>query len=111
MRRDALAQNMLAAGLRSDVAEQALTAGFTLASLRTATKKALEAKLDRYAVEHIREALQRAPIADDVIQQLVERGDWACCMCWNLDDRRPIILHHIEEHARGGDDTYENLVV
>ncbi|HLN30052.1 MAG TPA: HNH endonuclease signature motif containing protein [Gemmataceae bacterium] len=111
MKRDELIRNILAAGLDSGLAGKALDARFTLAKLRTATKKDLEPHFNQIEIDRIRDRLQRKPIDEDVIRQLVEKCDWSCCVCWDLEDRQPIIIHHIEEHAKGGDDTYENLVV
>lgn len=111
MRRDPLLRNMLSAGLDSVSAEKALDAGFNLTSLRAATKTELLTALQRWEVERVQQLLQRAPIADDVVQRLIEACDWACSLCWNIDELRPIIIHHIEEHAKGGDDSYDNLVI
>lgn len=32
-------------------------------------------------------------------------------MCWNFRKESPIIIHHIEEHAKTHDDSYENLAL
>jgi hypothetical protein len=111
MRRDKAISNMLGAGLNSDMAEHAVNAGYTLTDLRNATLNSLRAKLGFWLGEQIYETLKRTPITDDVISELVEHCDWSCCVCWNVDDRSPVILHHIEEHGKGGDDTYENLIL
>lgn len=110
MSRDLLT-NLVGAGLDTGLAQKALDAGFNLTKLRQAAKKDLEAVFYQGEVDRIREALQRAELDPAVLQQLVERCDWACCECWNIDSREPVIVHHIEEHAKGGDDTYDNLVV
>lgn len=110
MQRTDQIRNLLCAGLDSHLAEKALESGFNLSALRTATKKILCASFESWEVDKIRDALQRSPIPDDVVKQLIEKCDWACCLCWNLDGRNPIIIHHLKEHAKGGDDSYENLV-
>jgi hypothetical protein len=110
MSRDLLT-NLVAAGLDTGLAQKALEAGFNLTKLRSATKKDLEPHFYSGEVERIRDALQRAEIDPVVLQQLVEKCDWACCACWNIDERNPVIVHHIVEHAKRGDDAYENLVV
>jgi hypothetical protein len=111
MKNETLIQKMLAAGLDSALAEKAFAAGFTLTKLRNATKKALEAHFYQGEVERIRERLQRKPIDEAVIRELVDKCDWSCCVCWKVDERQPIIIHHIEEHSKTADDSYANLVV
>jgi hypothetical protein len=111
MKRDKAIQNMLGAGLRSDVAEKAFDAGYTLTKLRHGSKALLTQVLGSWYADEIYNTLSRKPIAGEIVEQLVERCDWSCCICWKIDERNPIILHHIEEHAKGGGDTYENLVV
>jgi hypothetical protein len=111
MRRDKAIANMLGAGLDSDLAEHAVNAGYSLTDLRNATLSALQQTLGSWRANKIRETLARTPIDGAVVLELIERCDWSCCVCWNIDDRSPVILHHLEEHARGGDDTYGNLVV
>jgi len=110
MKREKLVINMVSAGLRSDLAEKAVDAGFNLTQLRQANKTTLVSVFGRWVADEVQRELQRAPIPDDVVQQLVDRCDWACCVCWSIE-RQPVILHHIQEHARGGGDAYENLVV
>lgn len=111
MQRDALIQNMLAAGLDSAVAEKAVKAGFTLTKLRGAAKKDLKTHFYPGEIDQISQRLQRKPIDDAVVLELVEKCDWSCCMCWDLDERNPIIIHHIVEHSKTADDSYPNLAV
>ncbi len=111
MKRSGLLKNLLAAGLDSALAEKAIDAGLKLSDLRTATKKSLESVFADWEVKEIQKSLQRQPIPDDVIEELIDRCDWSCCLCWNVDAQIPIIVHHLEEHAKGGDDSYGNLVV
>ena len=111
MKRSGLLKNMLAAGLDSSLAEKALNAGLKLTDLRAATKKSLQGLFADWEVKRIQKSLQRQPIPDDVIDELVDRCDWSCCLCWNLDEHAPIIIHHLEEHAKGGGDSYDNLVI
>lgn len=103
--------NLLATGLDSAIAAKAIAAGLTLSRLRAANKKELDKLFTSHEVTGIRTALQRQVIAEDVIIALVEKCDWSCCVCWNLDKSDPVIIHHIVGHAKTADDTYENLVV
>ncbi len=111
MKRDKLLINLLATGLDSDLSAKALDSGYNLTKLRNASKTDLEKTFSSYEIGRIQEALQRSPIDKDIVGKLIAHCDWACCLCWNLDERQPVIIHHIEEHAKGGSDKYENLVV
>src|SRR5580700_5977739 len=102
---------IVAAGLDTDTAQKAIDAGWNLTKLRAATKKALDATFTEEQVERIRIALQRKEIDDQVVSELVEKCWWSCCICWNLDDRPPVIIHHITEHSKTADDSYANLVI
>jgi hypothetical protein len=111
MKRSALLRNLLAAGLDSSLGERAIDAGFKLSTLRTAAKKSLRTFFDDDEIKLIQESLQRQPIPGDVIEQLIDRCDWSCCLCWDVHKHVSIIIHHLEEHAKGGGDTYDNLVI
>jgi 5-methylcytosine-specific restriction endonuclease McrA len=55
-------------------------------------------------------------ISDSVRGAVFRRDDYACTICgwkhadWNRSDPRHLELHHKKEHARGGENTEENLV-
>lgn len=65
---------------------------------------------DRQAPEHDRN------IPDAVRGRVLRRDGYACQHCgwthtiWNPSDPRHLELHHIHEHARGGENSEENLV-
>lgn len=53
----------------------------------------------------------------DVQKEVYRRADNACQLCgwnrdrWNKDDRRMLELHHLEQHAAGGENVEANLRV
>ncbi|MBA4016486.1 MAG: hypothetical protein C0483_04805 [Pirellula sp.] len=110
MSRDLLT-NLLSVGLDSALAQKALDAGLTLTKLREAGTKELKASFFDNEVKLIKAAVKRKEIDDAVILQLVQKCDWSCCICWKVDDRVPVILHHIVPHSKTADDSYDNLVV
>jgi SH3-like domain-containing protein len=65
---------------------------------------------DRQSPEHDR------TIPDPVRRKVLQRDNYTCTACswnhdmWNPSDPRHLELHHKEHHARGGDNTEENLI-
>lgn len=66
---------------------------------------------DRQAPEHDRQ------ISDDVRVKVLERDNFSCVFCgWKHEDlnrndpRKFLELHHVYDHAKGGQNTVENLV-
>lgn len=55
-------------------------------------------------------------IPDDVRGSVLRRDDYKCTKCgwnqelWNRSDPRHLELHHVEHHAKGGENTEENLI-
>jgi|GEM_PF-3970499 len=111
MQRDKVVLNIFAAGLDSELAGKAADAGLTLTDLRKMAKKDMKAHFADHEITAVVETLQRQAYPEEVVKQLVEKCDWSCCLCWKLDNRLPVILHHIKEKGKGGKDTYDNLVV
>jgi len=111
MRRDLVISNMLGAGLDSRIAEKAADAKLTLTDLRHKPAKELRTHFADHEVKAIVDSVKRKPFEDAVVLELIDKCDWACCLCWNLDNRVPIIIHHMREHSISADDSYDNLVV
>jgi hypothetical protein len=103
--------NLLAAGFSSDLAGKVVTSGYTLSRLKTVPRQELSRKFSSLEVNFIWEAVKRAPISEETVQRLVEECDWKCCICWDFRKESPVIIHHIEEHSKTRDDSYENLVI
>jgi hypothetical protein len=65
---------------------------------------------ERQAPEHDR------VIPDPVRRQILQRDEYRCTNCgwsyeqWNRSDPRNLEAHHIASHAKGGENTMENLV-
>jgi hypothetical protein len=64
---------------------------------------------DRQSPEHDRH------IPDDVRGEVLRRDGYKCTQCgwsheeWNPSDPRHLEIHHIEQHAKGGENVKENL--
>jgi hypothetical protein len=70
---------------------------------------------------YVLESLRQSPehdrkIPDPVRGSVLRRDKYKCVKCdwthndWNRSDPRHLELHHKEEHAKGGDNTEENLI-
>jgi hypothetical protein len=110
-RNENLLLNLLGVGLDWGIAEKVLGAGFTLTKLRQATKKELAQHFDGGEVELIWVRAKRKRIPPATVQRLLEECDWKCCVCWDYRKHCPVVIHHIEQHSRTHDDTYDNLVI
>lgn len=102
--------NLLGAGLDSGLATKIIDNGYSLTKLKSASKTELEKIFDPDEVQKI-SGLRRKPIPKDTIQDLIERCHWKCCLCWEYHETKPVIIHHLIEHSKSQDDSYENLVV
>jgi tetratricopeptide (TPR) repeat protein len=102
---------MLAAGISSDLATKAVAEGFTLSKLRRATSGELAAIFTGDEIAFIRERLQRRKIRSEIVFRLLDESHGRCCICRKFSADMPIIFHHIDEHAKSGNNTYDNLVV
>jgi len=111
MKRDEKLINLLAVGLDSELARKLVRAGHTLSKLKSASKSKLSKKFESWEVSQIIEATKRNPIPTDAINKLVQESDWKCCICWDISKGTPVVIHHIVEHSKTRDDSYENLVV
>ncbi len=104
-------RNLLAIGLNSHLAEKAISQGYFLTKLKSATKQELSKYFSKEETALLWQSIKRLPISEVTIKRLAEECDWKCCMCWNFRKESPIIIHHIEEHAKTHDDSYENLAL
>lgn len=70
---------------------------------------------------YVLESLRQSPehdrtIPDPVRGKVLRRDKYRCVQCdwnhddWNRSDPRHLELHHIKEHAKGGDNTEDNLI-
>jgi hypothetical protein len=107
---------LISAGLSSEIARKAAKKGYTIEKLNTLSQKELTqlfGYVEEGAVEgsSISEAVKRKPISPETVKKLVSESDWKCCMCWDISEETPVIIHHINLHSKTNDDSYENLVV
>lgn len=95
----------------SGLAKKLVDKGFGVTKLRNT-------KIDEIAeitgienARKIKKAITRQPIPRETLLRLVDESDWSCCLCFNVDQRRHVIIHHIVPYEKTQDHSYENLVV
>ena len=100
---------LVAVGLSTDLAEKAVAKGYTIEKLRSASKSTLSKEFETWEISSIIKTKRRKPIGIDIVNKLVNDLDWKCCMCWDSSKEQPVIIHHIVQHAKTGDDNMKIL--
>ena len=85
--------------------------GYGVTKIRNTTISELASLFGENEARAIKGAIKREPIPNETIVRLMVESDWKCCICWNVDKVRPVIIHHIVEYSKTQDNSYENLVV
>jgi len=102
---------LIALGLATDLAEKAIEKGYTVETLQSASKIALSKDFETWEIPSIIKTKKRKPIGPDTVKKLVTDLDWKCPICWDSSKEQSVVIHHILEHAKTGNDSYENLVL
>lgn len=66
--------------------------------------------LEEKLINEVKEAIQRQPIEDDILNVLLENSNFTCCLCKGVKGKS-YIIHHIIEYSKTQDNTYSNLAV
>lgn len=103
--------NLIAVGLDSKLAKKIVSKGYTLSKLKSASKTDLPRIFESWEVSPIIEATKRKPFSSEIIDRLVKESDWKCCICWDIFGEKAMVIHHIIEHSKTQDDSYDNLVL
>jgi hypothetical protein len=105
-------EKFLQYGVESNTASKAQAAGLTVTKARALSQKDLTAKfgLTEGEAKHLAGCVKRKPIADNVMDALLEASNYTCSVC--KGSKAPsFIIHHIEEYEKNQDNTYDNLIV
>lgn len=99
-------------GVSTALAEKAHHAGLTVSKARALSQKDMELKygLSGSEAKAISIAVRRSAIDSDVVQLLLERSNFVCCVCKGVKSPA-YIIHHIVEYEKTQDNNYKNLVV
>ncbi len=67
-------------------------------------------KIPPIQVDFVKDCLTREPIEEDILQTLLERSNFTCCLCKGTKSDA-YIIHHIEEYSKSQNNSYCNLAV
>ncbi|WP_149304956.1 HNH endonuclease signature motif containing protein [Pareuzebyella sediminis] len=99
-------------GIDIELADIAKSKNLNISTIRNTSKNNLIGKynLPSHQAEILKRAVKRQPIDEDIVQELLERSAFTCCLCHgNKSDS--YIIHHIEHYNISQDSSYENLAV
>lgn len=103
---------LLQYGVSSDLAIKAHSTGLTVTKARTLSQNDMVSMFGLSADEAktLSQCVRRAPIEEDVVQCLLERSNFVCCVCKGQKGHS-YIIHHIVGYEKTQDNSYNNLVV
>lgn len=111
MNADKKLERLLAAGYDTNTAAKLAALKLTPSKLKSATREDLKGHFPDWEIDGILAKVRRQPIPEKTVAELVEKADWKCCVCWDYRKEDPVIIHHVIEHSRSRDDSYDNLVL
>jgi hypothetical protein len=105
-------ENFLKYGIHQDLAIELISKGLNVTTLKSTSVKNLVEKynLDKIISSEIKKLVNRIPIKDEVLNELLLNNNFTCCCCLG-DKGQTIIVHHIVEYEITQDNSYENLAV
>lgn len=86
--------------------------GLSITAFRSTSKKNLIGlyNIPENEVDFVKDCLTREPIDEDTLQILLEKNNFACCICKGTKSSS-YIIHHIEEYSKTQNNNYSNLAV
>ena len=99
----------LSRGFDSELAKHLISQGYTLNNLKSLSKShLLQLKLSNEQIDGLHRE-NRPPVPDDVINKLLHKSRWTCCIC--RDGKKSIVIHHIDRWKDSKNNEEDNLVV
>ncbi|SEG31865.1 HNH endonuclease [Halpernia humi] len=104
--------NLIKYGIDNDLATIAESKNLNISTIKNTSKRNLVDKynLNDYQATILKRSISRHPIDEDIIQELLERSAFTCCICKGHKSDA-YIIHHIEHYNKSQDNSYENLAV
>lgn len=104
--------NFLKYGIHLDLAIDLISKGLNVTTLKSTSVKNLVEKynLDEIIASEIKKLVNRTPINDEVLNELLLNNNFTCCCCLGSKGQT-IIVHHIVEYEKTQDNSYDNLAV
>lgn len=99
-------------GVASDLAQKLKSLGLPLTTFRSTSKKNLETKygLVKSEIDLVKDLIEREPIDKDLIEILLEKSNFTCCICKGTKSDA-YVIHHIDHYSKTQDNSYQNLAV
>lgn len=107
-----ISQTFIQYGVSDEIATELEAKGLTKSKfLKTSIKDLIQ----KYDVEStvaafVKDCINRKPIDDETIQQLLENSNFLCCICKGKKSYA-YIIHHIVPYSKTKDNSYDNLAV
>jgi hypothetical protein len=96
-------------GVDSAKAHELRKAGHTATSLKqTSAENLKNLGISSHAINAFHTS-KRPPIPPNTLKQVLYANRWSCCVCRN--DKRPIVVHHLNPWKISHDHSFENLAV
>ena len=99
-------------GVSSEDIEKIIDSGIPITKFRNLSKKDLVEKfqLSPEIVDRVKKKVNRTPYDPTMLKELIFKSRNTCCVCRGKKSNA-IQIHHIDEHAKGGDNDPQNLAV
>jgi len=111
-RTDKNIENLLKYGIDENLAQKIASYGLTISKIRVLSKADLiKQNFTDDEISMMKEKAERQEINDTVLQQLIQDTELHCCICQDIDNAKPVIIHHINEYNKSQDNSYDNLIV
>lgn len=102
---------LLGHGFTSNLIDKIGKNNYTVEMLRAASKAKLGENFTEDEIKVIKAKIERTPISEAVVEEVLRKSRGCCCYCDNGDSSQPYQLHHIVMHSLTQDNSEENLLL
>jgi energy-coupling factor transporter ATP-binding protein EcfA2 len=103
--------SLLGYGLNTDLIAKIAEHNFTVAMLRSASRLKLAETFTEDEITVIKARIQRAPIPDTIIGEVVRKSRGCCAYCDDGNATRPYQIHHITPYSETQNNSEPNLLL
>jgi hypothetical protein len=99
-------------GVSRDIAENVAQMKLTVTTFRATSNANLQSRfgLSPEIIAEVKHCITRQPIEEEVVNSLLERSNYLCCICKG-NKGKSYLIHHILEYSISQDNNYSNLAV
>jgi energy-coupling factor transporter ATP-binding protein EcfA2 len=102
---------LLGYGLDTDLIEKIGQHNYTVESLRSASKLQLAEKFTDTEIATIKGNIERAPIPDAIINEVIRKSGACCALCDDGNATRSYQIHHVIPYSETQDNSETNLLL